>query len=189
MRVNESMPVSQSQLLIGLQLPAQIGHPDDAVAVVLCELLGNSPVSRLFVYVREKQSLCYSCASVYSAFFGNLVIACGLKSDNRERAEREILRQVQCLADGDFTDAELDAAKKSLENAYRQVEDSPGGLENYYYGRALACSAESLESRREAFSRVMREDVIRLAKSLSLDVVYFLKGTLAGGEEGEYDED
>ena len=43
-RVDESMPVSQSQLLIGMQLPAQIGHPDDAVAVVLCELLGKENV-------------------------------------------------------------------------------------------------------------------------------------------------
>ncbi len=189
LRVEETMPVSQSQLLIGMNFPAQIGHPDDATAVVLSELLGNSPVSRLFVYVREKQSLCYSCASAYSPFFGNLLISCGLKADNRERAEREILRQVQCLSDGDFTDGELDAAKKSLENAYRQVEDSPGGLENYYYGRALAHSEESLESRREAFSRVTREDIVRLAKSLTLDVVYFLEGTLAGPEEDEDDED
>jgi predicted Zn-dependent peptidase len=188
-RVEESMPVSQSQLLIGLNLQAQIGSPDDAVAVVLNELLGNSPISKLFVNVRERLSLCYSCASVYSAFYGNLLIACGLRSENRERAEREILRQVQSLSDGDFTDAELDAAKKSLENAYRQVEDSPGGLENYYYGRALVGSEESLRDRRDAFSRVSREDVVRLARTISLDVTYFLEGTLAGGEEDCDDED
>lgn len=189
LRVEESMPVSQSQLLVGMNLPAQIGQSDDAVAVVLNEMLGNSPISKLFVNVREKLGLCYSCASAYSAFFGNLVIACGLKAENRESAEREILSQVQSLADGDFTDLELDAAKKSLENAYRQVEDSPGGLENYYYGRALANSEESLSDRREAFARVSREDVMRLARSLTLDVTYFLEGTLAGGEEDCDDED
>lgn len=189
LRVEETMPVSQSQLLIGMNFPAQIGQADDAVAVVLNELLGNSPISRLFVHVREKLSLCYSCASAYSPFFGNLLISCGLKGENRERAEREILRQVQCLSDGDFTDGELEAAKKSLENAYRQVEDSPGGLENYYYGRALAHSEDSLEDRRQAFARVTREDIVRLARTLTTDVIYFLEGTLAGGEEDEDDED
>ena len=189
LRVEESMPVSQSQLLIGMNFPAQIGSPDDAVAVVLNELLGNSPISKLFMNVREKLGLCYSCASVYSAFFGNLIIACGLKAENRERAEREILLQVQSIAEGDFTDRELDAAKKSLENSYRQVEDSPGGLENYYYGRALARSGESLDDRRAAFARVSREDVVRLARSLTPHVTYFLEGTLAGGEEDDYDED
>ena len=187
LRVDESMPVSQSQLIIGMQIPAQVGSPTDSVAVVLCEMLGNSPISKLFVNVREKQSLCYSCGSVYSAFFGNLLIACGIKAENRERAEREILRQVQALAEGDFTDGELNAAKKSLENSYRQVEDSPGGLENYYYGRALAKNTESLCDRREAFARVSREDVVKLAQAMTLDVVYFLEGTLAG-EEDEDDE-
>ena len=189
LRAEESMPVSQSQLLIGLNFPAQIGNDWDATAVVLNELLGNSPISKLFVNVREKLGLCYSCASIYSAFFGNLLIACGIKAENRERAEREILEQVKSLAKGDFTDTELNAAKKSLENSYRQVEDSPGGLENYYYGRALVGSKESLRDRREAFLRVSREDVVRLASTLTLDVTYFLEGTLAGGEEDCDDED
>ena len=187
LRVDEHMPVAQSQLIIGMQIPAQVGTPEDAVAVVLSEILGSSPISKLFVNVREKQSLCYSCGSVYAGFFGNLLIACGIKAENRERAEREILRQVQALAEGDFTDGELDAAKKSLENAYRQVEDSPGGLENYYYGRALAKNTESLCDRREAFARVSREDVMQRAQAMTVDLVYFLEGTLVG-EEDENDE-
>ncbi len=188
-RVDETMPVSQSQLMIGYRCGIRMGHPDDAVCAVLNEMLGNSPISRLFVHVREKHSLCYSCASSYSAYYGTVLISCGLKSENRELAEQEILRQIQCLAQGAFGDEELVAAKRSLENVYRQIEDSPAGLESFYYGRALAGHAASLEERRAAFERVTREDVVRVAKTLTLDVTYFLEGTLADEGDGENEED
>ncbi len=187
--VNESMPVSQSLLMLGYRCGVRMGHPDEAVCTVLNELLGNSPISRLFVHVREKHSLCYSCASAYSAYYGTLLISCGLKRENRDLAEREIRRQIQCLADGDFRQEELDAAKKSLENAYRQLEDSPAGLESFYYGRTLAGFGESLEARRAAFERVTKEDVVRVAETLTPDVTYFLEGTLDDEGEDEDEED
>lgn len=188
-RVSETMPVSQSQLMIAFRCDVQMNHPDDAVCTVLNEMLGNSPISRLFVYVREKQSLCYSCASSYSAYYGTLLISCGLKSENREKAEQEIFRQVQCLGDGDFRQEELDAAKKSLENAYRQIEDSPSGLESYYFGRALANNQATLDEYRQALRAVTAEDVVRVAKTLTLDVVYFLEGTQIGDEGEDEDEE
>ena len=188
-RVAEAMPVSQSQLMIAYRCGVQINHPDHAACAVLNELLGNSPISRLFVYVREKKSLCYSCASSYSAYYGTFLISCGLKSDRRDLAEREIMRQIQCLADGDFREEELDAAKKSLENTYRQIEDSPSGLESYYYGRALVGNSKSLDGCRAEFAAVTKEDVVRIARTLTLDVVYFLEGTLVGDGEDEDEED
>ena len=189
LRVAESMPVSQSHLLIALRCDPHMDRFDDAACVVFNEIFGNSPVSRLFVHVREKQSLCYSCASSYSAYYGTILIACGLKTDNRERAEREIFRQIECMKQGDFCQEELDAAKKSLENLYRQIEDSPSGLESFYYGRALMGSESSLEERRAAFAAVTAEDVVRVAQGLTADVVYFLEGTLPGEWEEEDDED
>lgn len=189
LQISETMPVSQSQLLMAYRCNVLINDADSAVCAVLNELLGNSPVSRLFIHVREKQSLCYSCASSYSAYYGTFLIACGLKSENRERAEREIMEQIGCIQRGDFRLEELDAAKKSLENAYRQIEDSPSGLEAYYYGRALAGDTSSLADCRNAFAKVSAEDIVRIAQTLTLDVVYFLEGTLGDGEEYEDEED
>ena len=185
---SETMPVSQSQLMMVYRCGVQFNHPDHPVCTVLNEMLGNSPISRLFVHVREKQSLCYSCASSYSAYYGTFLISCGLKSESRRLAEREIKRQIQCLAQGDFRPEELEAAKKSLVNTYRQIEDSPSGLESYYFGRALVGSSKSLEERRADFERVTAEDVMRIAQTLTLDVTYFLEGTLVGEGEDE-DED
>ena len=184
----ETMPVSQSQLMMVYRCNVQFNHPDQPVCTVLNEMLGNSPISRLFVYVREKQSLCYSCASSYSAYYGTFLISCGLKSESREQAEQEIKRQIRCLVEGDFRPEELEAAKKSLVNTYRQIEDSPSGLESYYFGRALVGSSKTLEECRADFERVTAEDVMRIAQTLTLDVTYFLEGTLVGDGEDE-DED
>ena len=119
---------------------------------------------------------------------------CGLDPANRDAAEAEILSQLAALRAGDFDARELDAAKRSIQNAYLQLEDSPLALENFYFGRALMgvdCTAEACCKR---FDAVSREDVIRAANALTLDTVYFLNGTLTGegaddlAENGEYDD-
>lgn len=187
LRVEETLYVSQSHLLLGFTLPVRLTDRDYPAATVMNELLGNSPISRLFVYVREKKSLCYACSSTYSAFTGTLRISCGLKKDNRDEAEQEILSQIACLQAGDFTEGELLAAKRSLVNAYRQTEDSPPALESYYYGRSLAGYRVPMEECRRQIEAVTREDVIRVANQLTLDVTYFLEGTAPEDEEDEDD--
>ncbi len=183
----EPLPVSQSQLLLGLRCGIRLTDEDFYACSVYNEMLGSSPISRLFVYVREKKSLCYSCSSVYHGFTGTFLISCGIKRENRRRAEKEILHQLDVLRRGDFREEELEAAKKSLEHAYRQVEDSPLGLENYFFGRSLAGYRVPLEECRAKIAQVTKADIVRVANCLTLDVVYFLEGTLTGG--GEDDDD
>lgn len=187
-RCEESLSVSQSHLVMGLRCEAGLNDSGYYAHAVMNELLGASPVSRLFVHVRERLSLCYSCASLYNPFMGTLLITCGIRAENREQAEREILKQIEQIANGAFSDGELEAAKKSLDHAYAQLHDSPGGLENFFYGRALAQNTASPEDCREGFARVTAKEVAHAAKELALDVTFFLEGTLIG-EEGEDEDD
>lgn len=188
-RITENLPIAQSQLVLGLHSGILLGDPAFYACAVYNELLGVSPVSRLFVYVREKKSLCYSCSSAYNGMLGSLLISCGLKKENRAAAEEEILRQLDLLQSGDFTDSELDAAKNSLVNAYRQLEDSAGGMESYWLGRMLTGAAASIpidESIRR-IRAVTREELLAVARAVTVDVTYFLEGTLTG-EEDSFDE-
>ena len=138
-RVCEDLPVQQSALVIGLRTPAAVQDEDFFAVALYNELLGSSsPVSKLFINVREKLGLCYSCFSTYNAYKAALTICCSLEDDRREEAEAEIRRQLDALVAGDISDAEWQAAKKSMENAYRQLSDSPSATEVYYLGRALA---------------------------------------------------
>ncbi|MBQ1963243.1 MAG: insulinase family protein [Clostridia bacterium] len=185
LRTEEALAVSQGQLALGFRTEITGRDPRFYAMTVYQEILGSSPIAKLMMNVREKHSLCYSCSSSYNAYKGSILILCGLKNENREKAEREILRQTEDIANGQISDAELAGALASLENAYRRIEDSPSAMEQYYYGRALAGMEITPEELRRRISRVTREDVVAAARTLRLDTVYFLRGTLEekGGEE------
>ena len=138
--------------------------------------------------MREKLGLCYSCFSSYDIYKGTMLVYCGLENKNRARAEKEILCQLDAIRSGDFSEEELSAAKKSLENAYRQLEDSPAALESFFFGRALAAVRNTPEACRAAFARVTREEVIRAAEAVCCSAVFFLRGA-GGKEDADDDED
>lgn len=187
-RVEESLPVSQGQLVIALRGGVTVADRDYYACNVMNELLGVSPVSRLFVYVREKKSLCYFCSSSYDQYKGTFLIRCGLDPANRDDAEREIFFQLGEVAKGNFSDTELDAAKKSLLNSYRQLEDTPAAVESFYAGRAFAGVETSLEESIREFLAVTRDDIVKVASKLTTDTVYFLNGTLTGEADDREDD-
>ena len=186
---SETLPVAQSQLIVGLRSPENLNRDGYYAAAVMNEMLGGSPISKLFVNVREKKSLCYSCSSSFYSFAGVLLVDCGIKRENREAAEREIKKQIRDLAEGRFSVEELEAAKKSLGNACRQMEDSPGELEGSYYSRALAENGVTADQTKERFYAVSREEIMAAARDLSVDVIYFLEGTDDAQEEDDDGEE
>ena len=184
----DSLPVSQGQLLLGFRTGITLTDGDFYACTLLNEILGASPISKLFMNVREKKSLCYHCSSTYNAYKGTILVSCGLESSNREVAEKEILAQIEALRRGEISEKELTAAKKSLKNLYRQLLDSPAAMESYYYGRALLGVDDSLDVCRERLDGVTVKDITDVACRLALDTVYFLNGSLCG--EGDlYEED
>lgn len=186
-RVEEELAVSQGQLILGLRTEITVKDPRFFAMTVYQEILGGSPIAKLMMNVREKHSLCYFCSSSYNAYKGALLVLCGLKNESRDKAEREILRQIEDMARGRISEAELSGAKASLINAYRRIEDSPAVLENYYYGRGLAKAELPPEELRRRIAEVTLDEVIEAASTVRLDVTYFLRGTLA--EEGGEDAD
>ena len=180
-RVEESMPVTQCHLVLGLHANYTVNDPEYHACLLLNEILGSSPISKLFVNVRERLSLCYSCSSSYQSYKGTITVYCGLADENRAIALREILRQIKEIKKGRFTDGELEAAKRSLSNLYRQFEDSPAALENFYLGQQLNGWDITLEASRREIEALTRKDVIAVAKRIRPACIYYLRGTLSDG--------
>jgi predicted Zn-dependent peptidase len=182
-RVCEDLPVHQSALVLSMRTPAAVQDDGFFAVAFYNELLGSSsPVSKLFINVREKLGLCYSCFSTYNAYKGALTVCCSLESDRLEEAEKEIRAQLAALAAGDISDTEWQAAQKSMENAYRQLCDSPSATEVYYLGRALAGVPVSPEEGSARIAALTREEVISVARQMTIDTVFVLHPT-GGGEE------
>ena len=185
-RVCEDLPVHQSALVIGLRTPAAVQDEDFFATVLYNELLGSSsPVSKLFVNVREKLGLCYSCFSTYNAYKAALTVCCSLENDRREEAEAEIRRQLAALAAGDISDDEWQAAQQFIANSYRQLSDSPSAMEVYYLGRALAGVSVSPEEGSARIASLQKEDVVRVAQQMKIDTVFVLHPTGVGEERSD----
>lgn len=181
-RVTEEMPLAQGKLVLGFRTGIGLQSPDFYAMLVMNEIYGGSPVSKLFMNVRERLSLCYYCGASYDIFKGAIFVSSGISPKNKERAEGEILRQLEEIKRGNITREELEAAKHSLCNSYRALSDSPALLEGYYFCRnelGIVCSVDECM---EGIRRVELADVIRVAAEVSLDTVYFLNGN---GEENE----
>lgn len=181
----ESLAVGQSQLVLAWRTGCTMLDPNYCACAVMNEMLGNSPISKLFVQVRERLSLCYFCSSHYNSYKGTLTVHCGLDVKDAARAKREILSQLEAIANGDFTRAELLAAKRSICNAYEQIKDLPATLESFYFGRSLLGVRDTADDMRRRFATVRRKDVIAAAKRLTLQVDYLLCGTLTPKEDDD----
>ena len=188
-RATETQPIKQGHLVMGFRTGCTLCDADFYASTVFNELLGASPVSKLFMNVRERLGLCYSCSSVYNIYKGTLLVSCGTEHEKFALAESEIQKQIREIADGRFTDEEWQAAKHSLENAYRQLEDSPAAMESYYFGRALAGVSQSMQDCRDGFAAVTREQVIAVAERITTDAVFYLCEDPASAQEDDDDED
>ena len=186
-RAEETGRVGQSHLILGWRSGVTVQSPD-YYAMMLChEILGLSPISLLFVHVREAHSLCYSCSSVYRIERGDIIVTCGISANNRALAEHAILEQIEVLQRGEFSEAEWQAAKKSLIGSCRQMSDSPRALYRYYELRALLGMQQTLEQSIACFDALTREQVIAAAQKLRLELVYFRRGT--DGSDLDVEED
>ena len=186
--VTEDMAFSQGKLNLGFRTAITVKDADYYAMAVANEIYGASPVSKLFMEVREQKSLCYSIGSSYDLYKGIMKVSCGIDPQTKDIACEEIMRQWDKMCRGEITDEELDAAKHSLDNNYRTIEDNPHAIEGFYYGRLLEGVEMSVEDCRRRFSSVTREQIARVASGVTLDTIYFLNGTCPDGAEEEADD-
>jgi len=182
------MAVSQGKLNLGFRTDITLKDPAYYAMAVANEIYGASPISKLFMQVREQKSLCYSIGSSYDLYKGIMKVSCGIDPNAKDIACEEILHQWDRMCRGDITDEELSCAKQSLDNSYRTIADNPNAIEGFYYGRLLEGVDMTVEDCRQRFAEVTREQVAAAAQGVTLDTVYFLNGTCPDGA-GEEDDD
>ena len=187
--ITEKMPVSQGKLAMGFKTGVTASKDKKAhyAGLLLNEIFGSSPASKLFMNVREKMSLCYYCSSGYNQYTGTMMVSCGIENKNRDLAEKAILKELDDIKKGKISDVEFTAARTSLENSYNQLYDNPYDIQSFFGNRSLFGFTDDIESSRLDMLRVTKDDVVRLANELVYDSVFFVEGTATDGEEDDYE--
>ena len=181
----ETMEVAQSKLCLGFTTPITNRTPGFAALQLLNTLFGGGMTSKLFMNVREKQSLCYSVGSNYYSAKGIVTVAAGIDGEKKEQTTAEILRQLELCRQGAFSDQELNAAKQAVISSLRGTHDSPSSIEGYYAAQALGALRWTPEEYIRAIDAVTARQVTEAAQTLTLHTQYFL--TEQEGKEQTHD--
>ena len=188
-RIVESGEYRQGNLLVGFRTGTFLSDKDFYATEMMNQIYGDGSCSKLFMHLREEKSLCYFCASNYDEARGVIVVGSGINNSDFEEALDGILSQLESIKNGEISDEELFAARKTIVSDCRAAEDHPGDYEAFEKTYRLFGGPRNIEEYREGILNVTKEDICAAARKLTLDTVYFLEGNLADdGEECAYDE-
>lgn len=172
----EVMEVTQGKLCLGYATPITNRHPGFAAMQVLNTLFGAGMTSKLFLKLREEQSLCYSIGSGYYSAKGIVTVYAGIDQEKEQTVREGIARQLTLCQQGTITAAELEAAREAILSGLQSTHDSPGAIESYYSTAALSGLKLSVQQYADAVRAVTVEDVAAAARTLALHSSFFLKG-------------
>ena len=172
--IKESKDVTQGKLVIGLDV--HFNEENSKYQTVIYNvILGESATSKLFQNVREKASLAYTARSNYIRQKNNIYIRCGIEIEKYDEALKIIKEQIEDMRKGNFTEEDLNNAKKYMISGIKTVKDEQDSEITYYFGQELSGKLTTFEEYIEHINNVTKEQVMQIANSIKINTIYFLK--------------
>ena len=172
--VEESMQVTQGKLVLGLDIQ-NTQENSRFIASIYNAILGGGANSKLFQNVREKQSLAYTAGSSYLRTKNAIFVRCGIEIANYKKALDTIKEQLEDIKNGDFSEDDLENAKKLILASIDGVTEEQDTEITYYYGQELSDRFVTVEDYKKYISEVTKQQVMELARTIQINTVYFLK--------------
>ena len=172
--VEESMQVTQGKLVLGLDIQ-NTQENSRFIASIYNAILGGGANSKLFQNVREKQSLAYTAGSSYLRTKNAIFVRCGIEIENYQKALDTIKEQLEDIKNGDFSEDDLENAKKLILASIDGVTEEQDTEITYYYGQELSDRFVTVEDYKKYISEVTKQQVMELARTIQINTVYFLK--------------
>ncbi|WP_017151291.1 EF-P 5-aminopentanol modification-associated protein YfmF [Bacillus bingmayongensis] len=173
----EKQELKQSKLNIGYRTYITYRDEDYFALQLFNGLFGGFSHSKLFVNVREKNSLAYYAASRFESHKGLLFVMSGIEAKNYEKAVEIIKEQMKAMQSGDFSEEEIHQTKSVIQNQILEAIDTPRGFVEMLYHGIIAERTRPVEEWLTGIERVTKEEIVKVANSIELDTIYFLHGT------------
>lgn len=173
--VVERMDVTQGKLNLGLRTGVAYGDDDYAAALMYNGVLGGYPHSKLFLNVREKESLAYYAASRLDGHKGICTVQSGIEIENYEKAVKIIREQLESMRQGVLSELEMSQTKAMIANHLRELQDSAYEMIAYDFNAVLSGKERSAEKLLEQVQAVTAADIVRVAQNVQLDTIYYLR--------------
>ena len=103
--------MKQGKLHLGFSTPVTFHHPDYAKMQVTNGVFGGFAHSKLFMNVREKESMAYYASSSYASHYGLLYVMAGIDAELEEKAVNLIKEQLMRFSKGKLQILRLEQTK------------------------------------------------------------------------------
>lgn len=172
--VEEKMQVGQGNLVIGLSSNSQIEN-EKFVMSVYNAILGGGANSKLFQNVREKNSLAYTAGSTFRRQKNTIFIRCGIEIENYQKALDTIKEQIEDMKNGNFTEEDIENAKKLIVSSVKGISSEQDTEITYYYGQELSDTFTTIDDYVTKINNVTKSNIEEVAKEIWINTVYFLR--------------
>jgi predicted Zn-dependent peptidase len=174
--VIENQDVKQGKLNIGYRTNCTYGDQSYYALQVFNGIFGGFSHSKLFINVREKESLAYYAASRVESHKGLLMVMSGIEFANYERAVTIIKEQLEAMKNGDFEEKDIEQTKAVIKNQLLETIDTSYGSVEVLYHNVISNINEPFDKYLQGIEKVTKEEIIAAAEKIQLDTIYFLKG-------------
>ena len=172
----EAQEANQSVLYMGYRTNTQPLSEEYYATFVCTAILGQGGTSKMFVNIREKNSLAYSAYAGCDRAKGVMFAHCGVDSVNKDKVISIVKEQIESIRQGDFTDEEFETSVKMLCDDLYSYADNQEQMMSYYFNQQIMGKMTDTLEYIAQIKKVKKDDVIAAAKRLQLDTIYFLKG-------------
>lgn len=172
----EQQEMKQGKLHIGFSTPVYFGDPDFPKMQIFNGIFGGYAHSKLFMNVRERESLAYYASSSYSSQYGLVFVTSGIEPSNEKKAIDVINEQLKVMQNGEISDLELTQTKAMLTNQLKEALDSARGQIEIYDQYKDLNEAFTIDTWASRWQQVTKEDVQQMAKQVKQEAIYFLCG-------------
>ena len=170
----ETMDVMQGKLVVGLDVNSQ-SEDEKYNTIIYNTILGGSANSKIFQNVREKANLAYEAGSRYFKYKDNIFVNCGIEISNYEKALNLVKEQIKDIKNGDFTDEEVENAKKMIISSIELIDDEQDTSITYYFGQEMSGNQKSVEDYIKRIEQINKDDVVQVANKIEINTIYFLR--------------
>ncbi|OLN22737.1 peptidase M16 [Domibacillus antri] len=174
--IHETQQINQGKLTIGCRTSVTYADPQFAALQVFNGVFGGFAHSKLFMNVREKESLAYYAASRLDSHKGFLMMLAGIDQKNYDKTVKIMNEQLDDMKEGRITDLEMDQTKALLKNQLKESSDTARGMVELLYHNIAAGVDRPIETLIEEIDAVTKEETAAAAKTVVVDTVYFLSG-------------
>ena len=172
--ITEEMNITQGKLVIGMDILSKQENLQ-CIALVYNSILGDGANSILFQNVREKASLAYSTKSNLVKQKMNIFIRCGIEIENYEKALNIIKEQLENIKSGNFSDEDINNAKKYLISGIKSVSEEQDTEVVYYIGQEISKTNVDLDTYLKNIEKVTKQEIIDFANQIQINTIYFLR--------------